>query len=242
VDELEEQMQEMFVEVPRTSTSKAIGDQIKQLIKSRQLTSGDALPPERELAAQLGVSRTTLREALRALTEEGMVNARQGSGWVVEPNRATAAGNLAVYFRLEDVTFAQVVEARVTNEPTITRLAAERRTDEELEAIEAAFAAMDASVSADEFLRADTAFHELIAVASHNPLLSFQMHPTMSLLEDVRLDFVAEPATIRSSQREHRKIVAAITAGDGDAAEQAMRAHISSFATRARPSAKAAGR
>jgi GntR family transcriptional regulator, transcriptional repressor for pyruvate dehydrogenase complex len=233
---------DLFIEVSRTSTPKAIEDQVKQLIVSRDLIAGDALPPEREFAARLGVSRSTLREALRALTQEGIVAARQGSGWMVQPNRDTAAGNLAVYFRLEDVTFDQVTEARMANEPSIARLAAQRRTDAELRAITEAYEAMSTVTSADAFLRADTEFHALIATAAHNVLLSFQMHPTMSLLEDVRRDIVSRERNVKGSQAEHRRIVEGIRAGDPDAAEQAMRDHIASFARRGRAIAKAAGR
>jgi GntR family transcriptional regulator, transcriptional repressor for pyruvate dehydrogenase complex len=235
-------MSDLFIEVSRSSTPKAIEDQIKQLIVNRELIAGDALPPERDFAARLGVSRSTLREALRALTQEGIVAARQGSGWLVQPNRDTAAGNLAVYFRLEDVTFEQVTEARMANEPSIARLAAERRTDEELAAIIAAYEAMSETTTPDAFLRADTEFHALIAAAAHNVLLSFQMHPTMSLLEDVRKDIVADDRNVRGSQAEHRRIVAGIRDQDGAATEQAMRDHIASFSRRGRKSAKRAGR
>ena len=178
------------------------------------------------------MSRSSLREALRALTEQGIVTARQGSGWLVQPNRDTAAGNLAVYFRLEDVTFEQVFEARMANEPAIARLAAERRTDDELAAIAEAFDAMEQVTSPEAFLEADTAFHALIAAAAHNVLLSFQMTPTMSLLADARRAVVANDEDGRTSQVEHRRILDAIRAQDPDATEQAMRDHIASFARR----------
>ena len=225
-------MSDLFIEISRTSAPKAIEDQIKGLIVSRQLVAGEALPPERDFAARLGVSRSSLREALRALTEQGIVTARQGSGWLVQPNRDTAAGNLAVYFRLEDVTFEQVFEARMANEPAIARLAAERRTDDELAAIAEAFDAMEQVTSPEAFLEADTAFHALIAAAAHNVLLSFQMTPTMSLLADARRAVVANDDGGRTSQVEHRRILDAIRAQDPDATEQAMRDHIASFARR----------
>jgi GntR family transcriptional repressor for pyruvate dehydrogenase complex len=241
-DELGDEVSDVFIEVSRTSAPQAIEAQIKQLIVSRQLVAGSPLPPERDFAARLGVSRSTLREALRALTEEGMVEARQGSGWIVQPNRTTAASNLAVYFRLEDITFEQVFEARMANEPAIARLAAERRTDAELTTIVEAFDAMAAAPQPKAFVEADTHFHALIATAAHNVLLSFQMHPTMSLLEEVRLDVVAEGDSIATSQAEHQRIVDAIRRRDPDATESAMRAHIASFAKRGRASAAAAGR
>lgn len=235
-------MSDLFVEVSRTSAPKAIGEQIKGLIVSRQLVAGDALPPEREFAARLGVSRSTLREALRALTEKGMVAARQGAGWTVQSDRATAATNLAVYFRLEGVSLEQVMEARMANEPTIARLAAERRSDDELAVIAGAFEAMSRVRSANEFLDADSEFHALIATAAHNVLLSFQMHPTMSLLEEVRLGVVEQEGAMAASQAEHASIVGAIRAQDGARAERAMRDHIASFASRGRSVADAAGR
>jgi GntR family transcriptional repressor for pyruvate dehydrogenase complex len=234
-------MSDLFVEVSRSSTPKAIEEQIKHLIVSRQLVTGDALPPERQFAARLGVSRSTLREALRALTEEGIIAARQGSGWAVQPNAGTAASNLAVYFRLEDVTFEQVTEAREATEPTIARLAAERRTDEQLAQITAALTPMS-SVSGAEFVKADSEFHALIATAADNVLLSFSMLPTMSLLEELRIAVSSTSARITASQAEHERIVAAIRDHDGERAEREMRAHIVGFRDRGREVAREAGR
>lgn len=231
-------MSDLFIEIRRTSAPKAIEDQIKGLIVSRQLVAGDALPPERDFAARLGVSRSTLREALRALTEEGIVSARQGSGWLVQPDRATAAGNLAVYFRLEDVTFEQVFEARMANEPTIARLAAERRSDAELEAITVAFQEMESVRSPEAFLAADAAFHALIATAAHNVLLSFQMTPTMSLLEDARRRVVGLSDGMAISQTEHLRVLDSIRRQDAEATERAMRDHIASFAERGQAEAR----
>jgi len=233
---------DLFVEVSRSSTPKAIEEQIKDLIVARQLVAGDALPPEREFAARLGVSRSTLREALHALTEEGIVAARQGAGWALQPNPHPAASNLAVYFRLEDVTFQQVTEARMATEPTISRLAAERRTDEQLVAITEAFERMSRAAPGKQFVDADSEFHALIATAAHNVLLSFSMLPTMSLLEEVRVKIVEQPSSVAASQAEHQRILTAIGASDGDAAEQAMRDHITWFQDRGSAVARRAGR
>ncbi len=235
-------MSDLFVEVSRSSTPKAIEEQIKGLIGARQLVAGDALPPEREFAARLGVSRSTLREALRALTEEGIVAARQGSGWAVTPNPRPAASNLAVYFLLEDVTFEQVTEARMATEPTIARLAAQRRTDEQLAAITDAFERMSQVKAGKRFVDADSEFHALIATAAHNVLLSFSMLPTMSLLEEVRVKIVEQPSSVAASQAEHQRILTAIGALDGVAAEQAMRDHITWFQDRGSAVARTARR
>jgi DNA-binding FadR family transcriptional regulator len=101
---------------------------------------------------------------------------------------------------------------------------------------------MAEAASAQDFLEADSAFHALIATAAHNVLLSFQMLPTMSLLEEVRLGVVELDGSIAARQAEHVRIVEAIRDRDADAAERAMREHIASFAQRGRPSAEAAGR
>lgn len=234
-------MTDLFVEVSRSSTPKAIEEQIKHLIVSRQLVAGDSLPPERDFAARLGVSRSTLREALRALTEEGILAARQGSGWAVQPNPRTAASNLAVYFRLEDVTFEQVTEAREATEPTIARLAAERRTDEQLTALMSALEQMS-GLSGAPFVSADSEFHALIATAADNVLLSFSMLPAMSLLEGVRIAVSSQHGAAQASQLEHKRIAAAIQDRDGDRAEREMRAHIVSFRGRGLKIAREAGR
>ena len=226
-------MSDLFVEIARTSTPKAIEEQIKGLIVGRQLVAGDALPPEREFAARLGVSRSTLREALRALTEEGIVAGRQGLG-VARAAQPRHGGGQPRGCTSASRTSPSTSSSR-RGWPTSPRSPGSRRsgrTDAELEAIAAAVHAMDDVTSPEDFLRADTEFHALVAAAAHNVLLSFQMTPTMSLLEDARRDIVATPEARAASQAEHRRIAAAIRARDGDATERAMRDHIAAFAAR----------
>jgi GntR family transcriptional regulator, transcriptional repressor for pyruvate dehydrogenase complex len=224
---------QLFAEVPRSSAPEAVEDQIKSLIVSRQLTAGDVLPPERQFAERLRVSRSTLREALRALAQEGLLSARHGSGWAVAPNATTAASNVSVYFLLEEATLEEILEAELTIEPSIARLAAERRTDSDLESMKGFYDRMRRTDSAAEFVALDYEFHSLIATAAGNLLLSFSMLSTKSLLEELRVSLSARRGAINASQREHARILSAIEARDGEAAEQAMRAHVEGFRRRA---------
>jgi GntR family transcriptional repressor for pyruvate dehydrogenase complex len=224
---------QLFAEVLRSSAPEAVEDQIKSLIVSRQLAAGDVLPPERQFAERLRVSRSTLREALRALAQEGLLAPRHGSGWSVAPNAATAASNVTVYFRLEEATLEEILEAELTIEPSIARMAAERRSDSELPAMRSFYELMGRTGSAAEFVALDYKFHSVIATAAGNLLLSFSMLSTKSLLEDVRISISARRGAIKASQREHARILSAIEAADGEAAEEAMRAHVDGFRRRA---------
>jgi GntR family transcriptional repressor for pyruvate dehydrogenase complex len=225
---------QLFAEVLRSSAPEAVEDQIKSLIVSRQLTAGDVLPPERAFAQRLRVSRSTLREALRALAQEGLLSPRHGSGWAVAPNAATAASNVTVYFLLEEATIEEILEAELTVEPSIARLAAERRVDSDVESMRRLYEQMRTTSSAKQFVALDYEFHTFIATAAGNVLLSFSMLATKSLLEDLRISISARPGGIAASQREHARILRAIEVSDGDAAEQTMRMHVEGFRRRAR--------
>lgn len=224
----------MFAEVMRTSAPGAVEDQIKSLIVSGQLAAGDVLPPEREFAQRLQVSRSTLREALRALAQEGLLASRHGSGWAIAPNAATAASNVTVYFLLEEASLEEILETELAIEPAIAQLAAERRTDADVASLRGLYESMQTTRSAAQFVAIDYEFHRLIAGAANNVLLSFSMLPTKSLLEHLRISISDRRGAIAASQREHALILGAIEAGDGEEAERAMRSHVEGFRRRAR--------
>ncbi|MBV6697346.1 GntR family transcriptional regulator [Kitasatospora aureofaciens] len=142
---------------------------IEEQITAGHWPVGGKLPGEVALAKELGVGRSTVREALRALAGAGMVQSRQGSGVFVTADRPT--GDWAT--RLRRAELAHVYEVRTMVEVQAARLAAARRTDADLGAVDAALAARLAAGTADDatFVDADIALHTAVVAAAHNPVL-----------------------------------------------------------------------
>ena len=226
-------MADLFPVLDRPRSAVAgIEQHLKELIRARRLVAGDQLPAERELAGRLGVNRSTLRSALQSLADQGVLTGRHGSGWTVEAQGHVVASNLAVYLRLEDISFQHLFDARRTVEPAIAAGAAENRTEDQVAAMRACIAAMRAATDSDSYVQADSDFHALIAAASGNPVFTLLISPALNLLGDVRRRIAGKPGVIVASHGEHEMILAAIERGDPDAARDAMLAHITGFVSR----------
>lgn len=191
---------------------------------------GSRLPAEPELAEQLGIGRSTLREAVRALVHAGMLETRQGSGTYVRS--LTAESTFAA--RLRRAEIREVYEVREALEVQAARLAAARRTDSDLAALRGRLAARDLARDTGPgggFVDADLAFHRAVITAAHNLLLTemFDSFETVlrdalaAVVSDRELDDVEVAPT-------HARLVAAIEAGDAGAAEAATREHIGATA------------
>ncbi len=223
-------MSDLFEPVPRSQTTgQAVEQHLKELIRARRLLAGHRLPPERQLADRLGVSRSTLRGALQSLAEQGVVTGRQGSGWTVQPSRRVVAANLAVYFSLEDVTFDELFAARRAVEPPIAAGAALHRSDAQVMALQQSIEAMRATGDPSAYLQADSDFHAMLASASQNVVFSVLISPTLSLLQDVRERLSGENSVISASHGEHQRILDAVRRQDPEGAHQAMLDHIDRF-------------
>lgn len=189
---------------------------------------GQQLPPERELAAMLGVSRTSVREALRQLTGEGYLEVRRGrtGGSFV---RAEWGPQSAARVQRELVAkwdaFEDVFDARTLIEPLIARTAAERRTDRDLVAIRAALQDYLDAPDHDASRRADARLHLAIAQATQNRIL---VETSADLRTRISLNLGAEPYTDevrRTAIRQHQDLVAAIAEGRGDEAARIAAVH-----------------
>jgi DNA-binding FadR family transcriptional regulator len=198
---------------------ETVVSQILGLIAAGEITPGSQLPPERELAARLGVSRNVLREAFRVLEVRGIVHSRQGGGRAIrDQNIATAIPAEGVVLRLEGEVISDILEARELLEAQVARLAARRAGREEIEAIERA---CDGHTWEDNI-----AFHTAIAAATGNFMLERLVRLQLEMLDTAhQRDHYRSPADTRRLLAEHRTIAAAIAAADEDAAESAMRKH-----------------
>lgn len=211
--------------LPRVATSSAIAAQILELADSGAISPGSALPPERDLAVRLGVSRATIREAIHELTLKGVVRRRQGSGTVLLDVSSAAASLLRDMSETErDAT--EVIDFRSTFEPQIAGLAAERRTESDLLVLthHCDFDAADASP--EDSLESDQRFHEAIASATHNHLILALSRATSAWVSDFRRISHSSREGRTTSLAGHRAILAAIEGGDQERAARLMREHV----------------
>jgi DNA-binding FadR family transcriptional regulator len=205
-----------------------IAEKLLVMLKERQLLPGDKLPPERELAAMMQVSRPSLREALRALSMMNILEVRQGAGtFVTSLEPELLVEHLDFVLSLEDSTLLELFEARKIVELGIVALAAERITDEELADLEVGLArSRQAEDHPVDFLQADVALHKTITRAARNPIMS-RVVDSISRLGLVSRSRTVEIPGVRSRTIEdHRAIVAALKARDPEAAQVAMLQHL----------------
>ena len=215
-----------------TVTRDALPDQIAarliELITERQLKAGDRLPPERELAAAMGVSRSSLREALRALAMLGVTEMRHGDGTYLtslEPDALMRPVGLVL--ALSDGGLEELFEARKLVEPGLAALAATRISDAEVAELqrcaEASAAALD---DAEAFMWADIELHAKIARAASNAVLE-RLLDSIAGMGIASRRRTGRLAPVREqSARDHREIAAAIAARDAQAASAAMLRHL----------------
>lgn len=197
-----------------------------------ELNPGDRLPSEREMGERFGVSRTAVREAVKALHERGLVDIQPGRGSFIADFAATTADimrdSLSLLVRSGYTnSSADLIQVREIIEPALAALAAENATPEEIEALRAAVLTMDEAIEdAERFVEADLQFHLLLAEATHNPLLPLLINPIVELLREQRQRIFNTSGGARRGQQHHRAILRAVIARDPAAAHSAMLSHI----------------
>lgn len=204
--------------------------QIRELITSGQLKPGNRLPPERKLAERLGVSRSHVREALQKLEFYGILKTQPQSGTVVAGIGITALeGLITDVLKMEDVDFKSLVETRVLLEVESVRLAAERRTEEDLTNIRAALNAHEAQVEdGEQGVEEDLLFHLKIAEASKNSVLkSLMIIIIPDIIKQLKHLEICNNGRYYKSLEEHKAIFQHIIDQDADRAVAAMRTHLS---------------
>lgn len=202
---------------------------LEREIASRGLLPGDKLPTERELAAQLSVSRATVRSALQELEGKHLLERTQGRGTLVA---APPAPVRELYARLAGVGHAQqdVAELRGSMEPLVAELAAVRSSAADLIQLQDVLNSSNEHLSPEEALRLDIQFHTVLAQAARNQLMASVLTLTNSWTADVRLRSHSTLEGRRCSIEGHRHILAAIEARDATGAGIAMRDHLADVA------------
>jgi len=227
----------MFKVVSSSRISQSIVEQVKVLIRQGRLTPGDRLPSERDLCDRFGVSRVTVREALRMLEAGGLVEIRvgaKGGAFVTTPTPERIGEGLADLLNLSPMTASNVTEARQIFELGIVPMAVARATDEDISALRAMLDSHQAALRRGEYDMSMSAdFHIRVAACTHNPAIemlvqSFHGPLLMSLLEAKVLAPLMGPRGVR----EHVEFVDAIAARDAQTAAAIMRAHLRRTAER----------
>lgn len=213
-----------------TVTDEAI-EKIKGMIVSGALRPGDRLPKESELAAELGLSRNSLREAVRALSLIRILDVRQGDGTYVtslDPTLLLEAMSFVVDFHRDD-TVLEFLAVRRILEPAATAMAAGRIEEEELDALEARLNALGPSPSVEDLVACDLEFHRGIVAATGNSVLCSLLEGLSGPTTRARVwrGLTQKDAVVRTLA-EHRAILGALRDGDAEAARAWATVHIAS--------------
>lgn len=209
-------------------TAAQVASLVQEMIKSGQLGLGDRLPPEREFASRLGISRPSLRAGLRTLVGFGVLEVRRGKGtFVAAGPPALASEQLTMLAALHGFTLDDIFEARRVLEMTLAGLAAERAADEHLiiisEEVTSMFALTDRP---QQFLEYDIRFHRAVAAAAQSPILAALVEMVSAMHYEQRQQANSLIRNLKESAETHQRIYRAIRARDSQAARDAMREHI----------------
>lgn len=228
---------QLFTPIEVGRVSGRVADQIRDAIRAKELVPGDRLPSERELANQFGVSRVTIRDALRSLQAVGLLEVKlgaQGGAFVRSPGPDVIAEGFANMLLTSGMTAVEVTEARQTFELGIIGLATARATPEDLAALEQICEEGEASLAQEAYdVSHSSAFHAMLARCTHNAAIVAIVDSLQGPLHDSLVEAKAlDPALGTRGGREHREIVQALRDGDADRARQIMTVHLERTAQR----------
>ena len=219
--------------VTHSQLTLQVVEHVRGLISSGKLHPGDRLPPERELARELKISRSSLRAGIGFLSAMGVLKSRHGAGTFVSsgpPQLDSSFFNIPGY--LHWFQPAQMFEARLVLESSIAALAAERATDEHIAELAEEVAEMYASLDdPQEYLIHDVRFHRTIARAAQNPILAALMETITANMYDSRHMTVDQASDRKESAEMHREIYRAIRTHSPGQARLTMEAHLKAART-----------
>jgi GntR family transcriptional regulator, transcriptional repressor for pyruvate dehydrogenase complex len=220
-----------FEAVPRTKLYQKVVKQVQDIIRDGLLRPGDMLPPERELAERLHVSRGSLREAILALESMGLVEPRHGEGTVVRDlSAAPLVNQLSVMLVQKRALVGELLEFRLMIEPTLAARAATNATAEEITHLEEILSRQKAKIDQGELaIEEDSKFHYAIAQAARNSVVLKVLDVFMDYLRDSRELSLQVEGRPQRSLNSHRRILNAIARKNPAAAEKAMRRHITTI-------------
>jgi GntR family transcriptional repressor for pyruvate dehydrogenase complex len=214
--------------VRSSQNTEQVVARVYELIKHHELQPGDRLPPERELAKQLGISRPALRAGLGSLISMGVLQSRQGAGtFIVDGPPALDSEPLRLLAELHGFSYDHMFETRSILEVGAAGLAAERATGDQLATMAEEIAEMFAWLNdPQQFLVHDIAFHRAVAAASGNPTLATLVEMVSAILYERRRDTIERAHDFNEALDLHRRIYRAIRNHKPEEAREAMREHI----------------
>jgi GntR family transcriptional repressor for pyruvate dehydrogenase complex len=209
----------------RSRLYEDVGERLAEFVSESRMTAGDQFPPERDLARQLHVSRTSVRQSFVVLQALGFVDVRHGEG--VFLRRTRGFGDSLTKLLERRRRLPDVLEAREALEVKLAELAAAHRRDDDLGAMNAALDAMGAEISAGGVgTEGDAAFHHAIALAARNEILLHLIEAMAEVIQETRIESLSEPGRPLRSLEAHRRILAAIESRNKEVAAEAMRQHL----------------
>ena len=214
--------------VRKTRVFEDVARQIQRIVADGALSPGDRLPPERELAERFGVSRGSVRDAIRTLEIVGLVEARQGEGNVVaDVSPESLAAPLASVLVRKRELIADLIDVRKILEPALAARAARRATEEEIASLEEILRRQRAKMLRGEStVEEDSEFHSVVAHAARNGVILKVLDVLMDLLRETRARTLQVEGRLQKSFAGHRRVLEAIRRRDPDAAERAVRRHL----------------
>lgn len=211
----------------RAPLYEGVAERIRDYVVAQELEPGDRLPPERDLAQQLGVSRTSVRQGLTLLRVTGLIEVRHGHGIHLARRVGDVVAPISAEVALSNPDLPALGEVRNALEAQAARLAAARRTDDDLARMRAAIAALQAAIDADaDGAEADFAFHDAVVRAAHNQVLQDTLANLAGPSRQIAAASIRRLGQPPRSLSDHEAIVAAIEAGDAAEATRLMFEHL----------------
>jgi GntR family transcriptional repressor for pyruvate dehydrogenase complex len=222
----------MLKAIKKTRIYEEVVGQLHQLIDAGKLKAGDRLPSERELAETFRVSRSSVREAIKTLENEGLVLTRPGSGtFITAVNVEAIIPSLASLLSRGKNALIDLFEMRRLVEPSIAALAAERATPADILRLKEICTEQEQQIKRDTaVVDSDAAFHLTIGRATHNAALQRLVASIVEILKPIRGKSLQTPGRAHQSLASHREILVAIERHDPELARQAMQQHIQAVA------------
>ncbi len=214
--------------IVRESVAEMVVRRILDMVKGGVLKAGDALPPERDLALSLNVSRPSVREAMRGLAVLGVVRTRQGGGaYISDLGPESLLGPIQFYLSLVGTHIRELYDARSLIESDVARRAAVNIADADLARLEVLLAAQHDTVGDPiAFRKSDFEFHEIIWIGSGNAFLQ-RIGESLNVIGlEFRKRASERPGVLEQSLRDHRRLLDALKARDAEGAAQAAGAHM----------------
>jgi GntR family transcriptional repressor for pyruvate dehydrogenase complex len=217
----------MLGPIERRKVYELVAERLAEDIGAGRLKPGDALPTERQLAESLAVGRSSVREALRILESRGLISSAGNGAFVVaEPGNPLNA-SLALLVEMLDGDLRELFEVRKILEVEMAGLAAERRSEEDIERMGRAIEAMEEGIgSADQYIAGDLEFHQAVVEATGNRIARSMMHAIRDVMRLALQSIYRIPGSPERSMRQHREILEAVVAGRADEARARVREHL----------------